>query len=50
MANNSLGCIRQSISSRWKEVIIPLDLSLVRHIWSERSNSKLPSTRETDTY
>ncbi|KAK4832510.1 hypothetical protein QYF61_023575 [Mycteria americana] len=32
MDNDSLGCIRQSISSKWREVIGPLDSALVTKI------------------
>jgi len=43
-----LGCIMKNIiSSGSKEVILPLYSTLVRHNWSARSHSGLPSTRRT---
>ena len=45
-ANSILVCIRKSISSRSRDVILLLCSALVRHIWSAVSISGLPSTKE----
>ncbi|KAK4828640.1 hypothetical protein QYF61_000288 [Mycteria americana] len=47
-ANSTLGCIRRSIASRLKEVILALSSALVRHIWTAVSNSGLPNMRDMD--
>lgn len=31
-ANSLLGCAQQSVSSRWREVILPLGSALMRHL------------------
>ncbi|KAK4817452.1 LOW QUALITY PROTEIN: hypothetical protein QYF61_015607 [Mycteria americana] len=46
--NGVWGCTRRSVSSRSREVILPL-LS-TGHLWSAGSSSGLPSARETWTY
>jgi len=42
--NGVLGCIRQSTSSRSREVYLLFCSALVRHIWSAVSSAGLPST------
>jgi len=49
-ANGILGCIKESIATRPREVILPIYLALVRPHLSAGSSYGLPSTRETWTY
>jgi len=49
-AHSILGCIRQTIVRRLREVILPLCSALMRRILSSGSRPELPSTRETWTY
>ena len=49
-ADSLLGCLRQRISCRWREMVLPLCSALVRHTWSAGSGAGLPSTREMWTY
>ena len=49
-ANSTLGCIRQSLARRSREVMLRLYTAQVRHSWSAVSCPGLPSTRETRTY
>lgn len=49
-ANSRLSCVRKSVTSRSKEVILPICSALVRCIWGAVSSSELPSTRESWTY
>jgi len=39
-----------SVTSKSMEVVLPFYSALVRHIWSSRSSTGLPSTRKTWTY
>lgn len=48
--NCVLGCIRQSITIRSREVIPPHCLALVRRSWNAESNSEIPRTRKTWSY
>jgi len=36
-ANGTLGCVRKCVSSKSKELILPLYSALMRHIWSAGS-------------
>jgi len=42
--------LRRTITSNWREVILPLCSALVRCTWSAASSTGLPSTWETWTY
>lgn len=43
---HSMACIRESIASRWREVMLPPYSVVVKHIWISGSKPGLPSTRE----
>jgi len=45
-ANSSLGCIRKSIASCWRVVMLHLYMALVGHIWGTESSAGFPSTTE----
>ncbi|GAB0193764.1 mitochondrial enolase superfamily member 1 [Grus japonensis] len=49
-ANSTSGCLKQSVASRSREVILPLCSALVKCICSAGSSAGLPSTTETWTY
>jgi len=49
-AKSILGCIRQSMVSKSREMILPLYSALVRNIWSSGSGAELPSRRKPGTY
>lgn len=49
-ASSILVCIRKSITSRSREVILPLSSILIRLVWSAGSSTRLPSMRETWAY
>ncbi|KAK4827366.1 hypothetical protein QYF61_017304 [Mycteria americana] len=44
-ADSIMGCIRQSVANGLREVIPPICLTLLRHNWSDRSKSGLPSKK-----
>lgn len=49
-ANSILGCIRQSVASRLRAVLLPSTQHCWSHTWRARSCSALPSTRVMQSY
>lgn len=47
VATSTLGWIRRSITGMLRQVILPLCLALVEHIWSAGSSSGLPRTYQS---